>query len=94
VDALDELEDRGIVRKQVFGKLSDLQTRTDVRLMVTTRFIPAIIQDFKSAPRLEVRASKKNVENYIAGRIPEFPKYAQLLEVKIKEEVSDAVDEM
>jgi len=94
MDALDELEDRDVVRKQVLSRISDLQTRANVRLMVTTRSIPAIIQHFKSASRLEVRANRADVENYIAGRISEFPKYVQLLGVKIKEEMSDAVDGM
>jgi hypothetical protein len=45
--------------------------------MVTSRFIPDIQQEFRSALKLEVRASDEDVRRYVAGQIPRLPKCIQ-----------------
>jgi hypothetical protein len=58
VDALNECADRDGTRGQLIDKLSELQARTDVRLLFTSRFIPEITQKFQSNPILKVRAQE------------------------------------
>jgi len=67
VDALDECADKDSTRGRLIDKLRELQTRTDVRLLFTSRFIPEITQKFQSNSMLEVRASEEDVKRFVAG---------------------------
>jgi hypothetical protein len=94
VDALDECMDIGI---PIIEKLRDLQAKTNVRLLFTSRFIPEITQNFRSDPILEVRASEEDVKRFVAGQIPRLPncirrddKLIRMVQTKI----SEAVDGM
>ena len=73
VDALDECTDRDRARNQLVEKLRELQTRTNVRLLFTSRFIPEITEKFRSGPILEIRASEEDVKRFVAGQIPRLP---------------------
>jgi len=67
VDALDECSDRDGTRGQLIDKLHELQTRKDVRLLFTSRFMPEITRKFQSNLTLEVRASEEDVKRFVAG---------------------------
>jgi Cdc6-like AAA superfamily ATPase len=74
IDALDECTDRDGTQSQFIDQLSDLQEKTNLRLLFTSRFIPGITEKFQSHPMLEVQASKEDVELYVVGQIPILPK--------------------
>ncbi|MCJ1247069.1 hypothetical protein MMC30_004280 [Trapelia coarctata] len=73
VDALDECTDQDRTRNQLVEKLRELQTRTNVQLLFTSRFIPEITEKFRLDPVLEIRASEKDIERFVAGQIPRLP---------------------
>ena len=62
IDALDECPDKDGTRSQLLAKLRDLQRKTDLHLMTTSRLIPDIVQEFDGMPMLEVRASDADVQ--------------------------------
>lgn len=97
VDALDECADRDGGRGRLIYKLRELQVRTDVRLMFTSRFIPEIMQNFCSIPTLEVRASEEDVRRYVAGQVPRLPnciKRDDELKRTVQNKIIEAVDGM
>jgi hypothetical protein len=73
LDALDECTDQDGTRSQLIEKLRDLQMRTNVRLLLTSRFIPGITEKFRLDPVLEVQASEDDVKRFVTGQIPRLP---------------------
>lgn len=97
VDALDECPEQDGTRCQFLAKLRELQSTTDLRLMVTSRFIPDVVNAFSAALTLEVRASKEDVKRYVAGQIPHLPKCIQrdaMLQIMVQDKITQAVDSM
>ncbi|OBT78240.1 hypothetical protein VF21_03031 [Pseudogymnoascus sp. 05NY08] len=90
VDALDECSDHHGTAIQFANKLCNLQDEFDVRLMVTSRESPDIVNQFKSWPRLEVRASPADVKRFVSGQIDRLPRCVQRDE-KLQEEVKDKI---
>jgi hypothetical protein len=75
----------------------ELQARTDVRLMFTSRFIPEITQKFCSKPTLEVRASEEDVMRFVAGQMPRLPNRIRRddeLKRAVQDKIVEAVDGM
>ena len=69
----------------------------DIRIIATSRFIPEIMDAFREAPRLEVRASKEDVRRFVAGQIYRLPKCIQqdlALQVMVQDKIVEAVDGM
>lgn len=99
VDALDECPAEDGTRSKLLAEIRGLQKEkgTDLRLMVTSRFIPDIEDKFKEALRLEVRASDKDVEKFVTGQIGRLPNVVQRneeLKDLVKNEITQAVDGM
>jgi Cdc6-like AAA superfamily ATPase len=97
VDAFDECADKEGTRSQLLDKLRSLQSKADLHIMVTSRFIPKIVNEFKSAPTLEVRASKTDVEQFVKSRMHLLPNCVQrdsALQAIVQEKVVEAVDGM
>jgi hypothetical protein len=95
IDALDECQNA--TRRRFLAKLRDLQVGRDVRLMVTTRFIPDIEDAFRAALKLEVRASQEDVRRFIAGqtyRLPTCIQRSAALQDMVQEKILNAVDGM
>jgi hypothetical protein len=95
VDALDECHDDN--RRQVLAKLRDLQAGRDLRLMATSRFIPEIVDGFREALSLEVRASDGDVKRFVAGQTYRLPNCIQrnlALQNLVQEKIVEAVDGM
>lgn len=95
VDALDECASKA--RNQLIDKLRELQARTDVRLLFTSRHIPEIRQKFQCDPILEVRASDEDVGRYIQGRINDLPRCIQRddeLKCVVQNKIVEIVDGM
>lgn len=65
IDALDEYPEGD--RSTLLKKLREL--RPAINLMVTSRYLDAIANDFKGSPQLEISANVEDVQAYIVGRI-------------------------
>jgi hypothetical protein len=97
VDALDECTNQDGTRSRLVEKLGELQARTNVRLLFTSRFIPEITERFLSNPMLEVRASKEDVKQFVAGQIPRLPSCIRRddeLALAVQSKIIEAVDGM
>ena len=92
VDALDECQDSNGTRLQFLARLEDLQSYSDIRLMFTSRFIPEIVNRFQNATKLEVQASKEDVERYLAGQLYRLPRCIQN-DVALQGTIQDAIIE-
>jgi hypothetical protein len=95
IDALDESQEG--TRRQFQAKLQDLQAVHDIRLLVTSRFIPDIRAVFGEALRLEVRASREDIERFADGQLYRLPACIQgkeKLQKIVKEQIATAVDGM
>jgi hypothetical protein len=97
VDALDECPNKDGTRNQLLSKLKDLQREADLRLMVTSRFIPDIEIKFRSTPKLEIRASDADVKRFVRSQIHRLPTCIQRdiqLQYVVEDRIVDAVDGM
>lgn len=97
IDALDEWDDDDGSRGQFITKLRDLQAERDIRLVVTSRFIPDIEGEFKKAIKLEVQASKDDVKRFVSGQAYRLPKCVQCdtaLKSTVQDKIAEAVDGM
>jgi Cdc6-like AAA superfamily ATPase len=72
VDALDECETRA--RQEFLSAIEALRGQCEVRLLATSRFLPVIESHsaFLGKPKLEVKASEKDLEAYIRSRSSEL----------------------
>jgi Cdc6-like AAA superfamily ATPase len=97
VDALDECQVNDGCRAKLLSQLLQLQSKCGVNLFATSRFISDITEKFERALRLEIRASKQDVERYVEGHIDELPRFVQRdqsLQQEICSEIVKAVDGM
>ena len=97
VDALDECSIENQVRQNLLSKLFTLQTSHNVSLMVTSRSIPEITQEFQDSLRLEIRASEEDVRKYLDGQMFRLASCVRRnidLQEAIKESIVKAVDGM
>lgn len=92
VDALDECQSE--IRQQLCLKLLDLQKSADMRLMVTSRFVPDVQDVFRQALRLEVKASDEDVQRFVTGQMHRMPKCVQKLQDLVQERVVETVGGM
>jgi Cdc6-like AAA superfamily ATPase len=95
VDALDECHSE--IRRQLCTKLLDLQMGADMRLLVTSRFVPDVEHAFRRALRLEVKASDEDVKQFVVGQIHRLPGFVQRsapLQKLVQERVVEAVGGM
>jgi Cdc6-like AAA superfamily ATPase len=95
IDALDECKTDQI-RNELLSEIYKLQEGSDVRLMVTFR--PSIEpQPPSSMTKLEIRAYKEDIEQYLSSRISELRTVVQKnneLQRKIRDRISTLVDGM
>lgn len=69
IDALDECPAENRVRQDLLSKLYALQTSHNIHLMVTSRPLPDITQQFQSSLQLEIRAREEDISQYLAGQM-------------------------
>jgi hypothetical protein len=67
VDALDECPDDGGTRANLLQALRSLSG--NINLMVTSRDIPSIAQEFQGTMHLPIYATESDVRRYVEGRI-------------------------
>lgn len=97
LDALDECSDTDGMRRVILSEIRTLQSERPVNLAATARLIPTIIQDFKDATRLDIKASEADVRKYIQGQIHRLPSCVIRnisLQQSIEREIINAVDGM
>jgi Cdc6-like AAA superfamily ATPase len=97
VDALDECRASDGTCQQFLVKLRRLQAGKGFGLMSTSRFMPDIEDAFKDAAILEVRASKEDVECFVAGQMGRLPKCLQrdiALQKAVQEKIAEATEGM
>jgi hypothetical protein len=73
IDALDQCQNSDGSRELLLRQLRDLQRRHDVRLLVTSRFVPDVVDEFKNALRLEIRANAEDIANFVLVQMDRLP---------------------
>lgn len=97
VDALDECPVENRVRQDLLSKLDALQTSHNIHLMVTSRPLPDIMQQFPSSLRLEIRAKEEDINQYLDGQMHRLAGCVMRsvdLQEFVKESIVKAVDGM
>ncbi|KAF2239786.1 hypothetical protein EV356DRAFT_111079 [Viridothelium virens] len=77
--------------------MRELQARGDVRLLVTSRPIPAATDYLQGDPQLEVRASEEDIKCFVAAQIPHLPRCIKLdetLKNAVQTKIVEVVDGM
>ncbi|KAF3310099.1 hypothetical protein TWF173_010109 [Orbilia oligospora] len=88
IDALDECRDNDI-RKSLLSKVFELQTVSDIRIMVTFR--PGAISEALIKTRIEIRAQNEDLEIYLRNQMSKLPDVVTEnyeLQNKIKDRIS------
>jgi hypothetical protein len=77
VDALDECSelDADRTRSKLLMALRSLEST--INLLVTSRELASIAQDFRETKRLDIQADDQDVRRYIENRIPHEPRLAR-----------------
>ncbi|KAK2808526.1 hypothetical protein FQN50_004557 [Emmonsiellopsis sp. PD_5] len=90
----DALDEAGKAASQVLSTLMELQSRHDIRLLVTSRFVPEITAKFSNSPWLEIRANDDDVEKYVQDQIKELLAKNSELQTEVTNKITKAVDGM
>lgn len=97
LDGLDECSDSDGTCSKLLAKLRSSQTKTDISLMATSRFMPKVVQFFEGFPMLEIRASDADVKQFVAGQMNRLPHCVHRntsLQGEIQDRIVQAVDGM
>ncbi|KAJ4182613.1 hypothetical protein NW759_017119 [Fusarium solani] len=97
VDALDECPASDGCRTRFLSELFNLQTRHGTNIFATSRFIPEIMDRFKTSLSIEIRASPDDVARYLEGHIGQLPSFVRQdrqLQEEITTGISEAADGM
>jgi hypothetical protein len=86
VDALDECECQE-TRVNLLRTLRSFTSTGTVQLMVTSRELPSIAQEFQGIQRLDIRASDQDLEKYLEGRITSGPRHLKRLQENIVKQI-------
>ena len=78
VDALDECKEQDGARKRFLAALKELSV--GIRVVLTSRWVPAIGCEFSEALKLEIHADSKDVAEYVRSRIATAPRLMRHLE--------------
>ncbi|KAH8725930.1 ankyrin repeat-containing domain protein [Phaeosphaeriaceae sp. PMI808] len=97
VDALDECKDGAGTRRQLLDHIKILQTKHDLRFMITSRNIPEIEEEFKEAMKLEIQARNDDMRLFITGQIFRLPKCIRgsvALQAIVQDKIIEAAEGM
>ena len=78
VDGLDECREDDGSRGKLLKLLRTLDGK--VNLLVTSRNLPSIAQDFEATKRLYIRAKDDDIRKYVEGRIASGPRHLKRLQ--------------
>jgi hypothetical protein len=73
IDALDECKATGGCRARFLSEIVAIQAKCGANIFATSRFIPEITEKFDGSTSLEIRASSKDVQRYLDGRMFQLP---------------------
>ena len=93
IDALDECDDKDKSGLRLVDALRRLQP--NVRLLITSRPLPNVVEEFEDVPQVEIRALDTDIRDFVRSRLevePRLKKYIQA-DAKFGELVEDAVAE-
>lgn len=97
VDALDECSETNSCRAKLLSSIFALQNQCEINIFATSRHIPDIEDSFIKSSKLEIRASKQDVQRYLAEHISDLPNCVKRnpdLQDEIVSEIVEAVDGM
>jgi Cdc6-like AAA superfamily ATPase len=97
IDALDECQVSDGGRRRFLSEIFSLQTRTGANLFATSRFIPEIVNEFKEATLLEIRASSEDIRKYLNSHMSQLPSCvlkSRDLQENVRTEIVQAADGM
>lgn len=97
IDAVDECRDSDGTRHLFLAKLKDLQVKTDLRIMVTSRPFLDISDEFKTALTIDIRARDEDVKWYVAGQVHRLPRCIRCdaaLQKIVEDKITEAVSGM
>lgn len=97
IDAVDECQVSNGDRKRFLSDIFNLQTKGQVSLFATSRFIPDIIKEFEGSLSLEIRAHDDDVRTYLDKNMFNLPLCVlrdPTLQEQIKTEIVKSVDGM
>lgn len=77
IDAMDECAEANGVRLDFLEQLRDLLQHPKIRLMITSRHMNGIRENFSYVLELEIMASDRDLRQYIEARIPKEPRLAR-----------------
>ncbi|CAN9384185.1 unnamed protein product [Alternaria alternata] len=94
IDALDECSASHGCRIALLSRIQELQNTCGINLLVTSRFIPEIVEKFKTASMIEIQADKDDVRRYLSenmSRLPGFVRNKAELQEEIIYKIVEAV---
>ncbi len=97
VDALDECQVLDGCQAQLFSSLFALQEKQGANIFATSRFIPQILDHFKTSISLEIRATTADVTRYLKGHMNQLPSCVRQdpqLQEEIRIGISEGADGM
>ena len=97
IDALDEYRSSRNDRSAFLREIFALQAKVAVNLFATSRVIPDIASEFKSAVSLEIRATDHDVRKYIKGNINQLPSFVRRspqLQAEIEDKIAQSTQGM
>ena len=97
VDAVDECQSSEGYRPRFLASILSVQAKTGANLLVTSRPIPDIIQEFKGCLSLEILAHDEDIRKYLnnhMSRLPTFVSSRPKLQDEISTEIVKAAEGM
>ncbi|CAN9399551.1 unnamed protein product [Alternaria alternata] len=94
IDALDECSASHGCRIALLSRIQELQNTCGINLLVTSRFIPEIVEKFKTASMIEIQADRDDVRRYLSenmSRLPGFVRNKAELQEEIISRIVEAV---
>lgn len=97
IDALDECSADDGTRSQLLSHVRELRGAKNLRVLITSRHLPDIVQEFSEIPRVEIRAHEEDVKLFVAGEIHRLPRCIQRdaeLQRLAQDRIVEAIDGM
>lgn len=95
IDALDECWDdhNSFSYFSLIHRIQELQREHDLRLMITTRFLPFLILKFDDAELLEIRATKEDSRDFVTNQTNIVLSFCDIkLQKLVQDTIIEAVD--
>ncbi|KAI0126620.1 ankyrin repeat-containing domain protein [Xylariales sp. AK1849] len=90
IDALDECHASDSYR--LIHEIRNLQNRNGAGLLVTSRSLPEIIEEFNAFPSKAIRANSDDVKRYLDGHDLRLPKFVAL-DISLQQEIKTGIVE-